>query len=131
MTKYTSDNSDLSKKVAALEEVIYDLRLRLKKSETDRENAHETINELKLKLNIKKENLETKENELEESFLKQLEQKNLEINNLCAEKKELQSEHDEKVSTLQKRVQVTENSVKRLDKLLVRIEKMPKTRQYK
>ena len=133
LKKYVLENSDLSKNVAALEEVISDLRLRLKKSETDRENAHGTIDELKLKLSIKKENLETKENELEESFLNQLEQKSLEISNLCDEKKELQSEHNEKVRDLQKRLQVTENTIKRLNKVTSenRINAENKTKQMK
>ena len=88
------------------------------KSETDRESAHKTIKELKNKLSIKKENLQMKENEFEMSFLNQLDEKSLEISNLWEEKKKLQSEHDEIVKTLQTRLQVAENCVKRLNKVV-------------
>ena len=133
LQKYILENAELSKNVAALEDVINDLRQRLKKSEKDREDAQETISKLKHKLRVKKENLQTKENELEKNFLDQLEQKRVEISLFCDEKKKLESEHEEKVRTLQTRLQITENSVKRLNKAVSenRINADNKTKQIR
>ena len=133
LQKYILENAELSKNVAALEDVINDFRQHLKKSEKDREDAQETISEMKNKLRIKKENLQTKENELEKNFLDQLEQKRVEISLFCDEKKKLESEHEEKVRTLQTRLQITENSVKRLNKAVSenRINADNKTKQIR
>ena len=50
MQKNILENTELSKKVAVLENTIDDLKHRLDVSETECENAHATINQLKNKL---------------------------------------------------------------------------------
>ena len=47
MEKHISENTEVSKKVAVLENTIDDLKHRLDVSETECENAHGTINQLK------------------------------------------------------------------------------------
>ena len=131
MQKNILENTELSKKVAVLENTIDDLKHRLDVSETECENAHATINQLKNKLIIKQENIKSEENKFEKSLLNQLDEKNMEINNLVDERKQLQYEHDEQIKCLETRLHRTENVVKRLNKIITenKINAEKKTKQ--
>ena len=86
--KHDLEKIELIKKVKDLEIVNSDLQLRLTLSIRDCDQAHETIRQLENNLNIKQENIDTKENDLEI----QIQKKTSEISNLLDVNKELQKQ---------------------------------------
>ena len=71
-------------KVAQLEDIIDDLKLRLAKSKAECEEAHETISGLENKLKIKQESVETRDNDLKNQLMKKTCEINI-LNDICIE----------------------------------------------
>ena len=122
--KHDLEKIELIKKVNDLEMVNSDLQLRLTQSIRDGDQAHETIRQLENNLNIKQENIDTKENDLEI----QIQKKTSEISNLHDVNKELQKqaktletlllEKKTEIQNLQQSLQNSRCAAKKLNKEL-------------
>ena len=116
-----------SDKTKQLEDIVEDLKSRLAESVTECERAYDTITGLEIKLKIKQESEETKENDLKI----QLEKKTCEIGILCTEKKQLHDQlnrmevlmkdRDAEIQNLQKSLKASKCAASNLNKKLVEI----------